>query len=131
MNPRNLGILAAVTAVVGGLAAVSLYREKAAVAPAAATGAVLPALKSKVNDIATIEITSGEKALTVHRDPAKADAPWTVKELSEYPAKFDKVKSVLVGLADLEKAEPRTDQPGLYEKIGVQEPAKGNTATLV
>lgn len=131
MNARNLGILAGLTAVVGGLAALSVYMERTAVAPKAETGVVLPGLAAKVNDVSTVEVTSGDKVLTVHRDPAKADAGWTVKELGDYPAKFEKVKALIVGLADLEKVEAKTDVPESYEKIGVQQPATGNTATLV
>jgi hypothetical protein len=131
MNPRNLGILAVVTAAVAALAAVAVYRQQAAVAPKVETGVVLPALGAKVNDIATIEVKTGDKSLTVHRDPAKADAPWTVKELGDYPAKFEKVKETIVGLSMLEKVEPRTDRPESYDKISVQEPAPGNEAKLV
>lgn len=131
MNAKTLGILAAATAVVGGLAAVALWRERAVVAPRAETGLVLPGLGEKVNDASAIEITTGDKSVTVHRDGAKADALWTVKELGEYTAKFEKVKGLLVGLSGLEKVEARTDQAESYEKIGVQDPAAGNMATLV
>lgn len=131
MNAKNLGILAVVTAAVAGLASWAVYRERATVTPKAETGLLLPGLGGKVNEVAVIEIRSGEKSLTVHRDPAKADAAWTVKELGEYPAKFEKVKGLIVGLSALEKVEPKTDRADSYEKIGVEDPAAGNAATLV
>jgi hypothetical protein len=129
MNARNLGILAGITAAVAALAALAIWKERSAVAPSAQTGPVVPTLADKINDAMKLEVIGGDQSLTVER--AQGSPDWLVADLGGYPARFEKVKETLVGLAELEKAEPRTDQPGSYEKIGVQDPAPGNEAILV
>lgn len=125
MSPRSLGILAALAAAIAALAAVAVYRQRIAVAPTIETGAVLPGLASKVNSATVLTVKSGEQSLTIRRDPAAPGSEWAVEELGGYPARFERVKETLVGLAMLEKVEPKTDRPESYDKLGVQEPGPG------
>ena len=49
-----------------------------------------------------------------------------------YPAALDKVKGSLIGLAELRFREPKTKNPDLHAKLGLQDyKEEGSTSTLV
>src|SRR5690606_35125499 len=48
-----------------------------------------------------------------------------------YPAKFDQVKTSLMSIVDVDQPSPKTDDPALHARIGVEEPGADNDAALV
>lgn len=83
---------------------------------------IAPDLSAKLNDIAGIEITSGAETLTL----AKAGDDWTVASKGNYPAKFETVKQLLVGLAELAPTERKTADPARYGRLGLGAPGEGS-----
>ena len=78
---------------------------------------VFPGLMSKINDIATITVTAKNQTATIARE----NNVWVVKEKGGYPADVGMVRQLLLGLAELEILEPKTKNPELYDKLGLQE----------
>lgn len=84
---------------------------------------MFPELGARVNDIARIAIRQGDDTITVERQ----DGQWILTNLSNYPADVGKVRQVILGMVDLIRVEPKTQNPELFEKLGVVEPKTGNT----
>ena len=85
---------------------------------------VVPTLADKLNDIAAIEITSGGESITL----ARAGDTWTLASKDGYPAKFETVKALLVGLAELQPRERKTADPALYARLGLADPGPESEA---
>lgn len=128
MNTKTLGILIAVALVLIG-AAFFVTREKPAsdagstsASPASAGSKdtkLLPDLAKKIDDAAEITILHNGTTSVLK----KADGAWVMPEKGGFPVKPDLVRKLLVSLADLGRLEPKTSQPDLYAKLGVEEPA--------
>ncbi|HSF09224.1 MAG TPA: DUF4340 domain-containing protein, partial [Nitrospirales bacterium] len=57
---------------------------------------------------------------------------WRVKEKSGYRADVEKVKQTLIGLAELRISEPKTKNPELYDRLGLQDKEQeGSLSTTV
>jgi hypothetical protein len=92
------------------------------VGAASAGSAFVPGLSDRINDIAEIRVKHANKPedeFTVRR----TDAGWIIPERGSFPAKFEKVKDAVVGLAELRYSEGLTSKPDKYPQLGVQDPA--------
>ncbi len=97
-------------------------------APPTPAGRFFPELGARVNDAARIEVTSADESFSVTR----ADGGWVLAERAGYPARFDAVKPLLLGLAELQIVESKTARPELHARIGVEDPlAEGASSTQV
>ncbi len=120
-----LGLLAITTAV-GAAAFFAVGERETATTAETPAGALFPELAARLNDTAAIEIATPGERFRIVRDKGER---WVVAERSGYPADADRVKKTVLGLAELEALEPRTDNPDLYDRIGVGEPgAEGSSA---
>ena len=126
MNVKTLSILAGLT-VLMIVAAVFLGQERHSTFPQ--SGELLfPALMGKINDINEIVLESNLDKITL----AHSESGWGVKEKGGYPADLEKVKRTLIGMAELRIREPKTKNPELYEKLGLQDhDADESTSTLM
>ena len=126
MKGKALGILAAITIIVIGIA---VFLNQETTKPLSqGSGLVFPELLSRINEVTELTIESTGETVTLVRQ----EDSWGVKEKDLYPAALDKVKSSLIGIAELRFREPKTDNPDLYEKLGLQDlTAQGSRATLV
>lgn len=124
MQQRTLLPLAAVTVAVVALAGWYVSREDQPSTEIAAAGPLYPDLAAAIDKVTRIEFTDAEKKATVSR---KGDT-WVVDDKSSYPANLDLVKSTVVGLAQAKIVEPRTADPSLYARIGVEDPKPGATS---
>lgn len=79
-----------------------------------------PGLVGKLDDAARVEYFEAGKKVVVVKAPTGF---WGVEAKSNYAADRDLVKTVLVGLAQAVAVEPRTDNPDLYARIGVEDPS--------
>jgi hypothetical protein len=87
-----------------------------------------PGLANKLADAAKVELQQSGKTVTLVR---KGD-DWGVAEKSDYPALPDKLHTLFVNLAELRLLEPRTANPELLDRLGLNDPkAAGSTAALV
>lgn len=121
MKIVTLVALVVVTGAVGAGAFVLSNKNRAVVKSEVAGEAFLPDLINKVNDVAEVSVKKGDKVATFKRTAEG----WEVTDKGGYPAKIEKVKEVLLGLAQLRKVEPKTSKPENYAKIGVEDPIPG------
>ncbi len=126
MSAKSLGILLALTAV-AVIAALFLAQEKRDGIPAKGQP-VFPELLDRINDVREVTVTTATGTVTV----ARTGDTWVVKEKDDYYAAMDKVRSVVIGLAELTILEPKTKNPEHYAKLGVQDViVEGSAATQV
>ena len=125
MNAKTLSMLAGLTLLVV-VAAVFLGQERHSTFPQ--SGELLfPELMDKINDIKEIVLESNLDKITL----ARSESGWGVKEKEGYPADLEKVKRTLIGMAELRIREPKTKNPELYKKLGLQDhDADESTSTL-
>jgi len=86
---------------------------------------VFPGIAPKLAQAARIEISGGGKSTTLI---AQGDG-WGVAERGLYPAQPQKLRALFAGLGELRLIEPRTSNPVLFARLGVDDPSKsGSTA---
>lgn len=126
MSTKSLGILLAVT-LIAILAALWLAREERHGIPAQGER-VLPELKERINQVSEVTVATTTGTITV----ARAGDAWVVKEKDGYHAAMEKVRSVVIGLAELTILEPTTRNPEHHAKLGLQDVStEGSDATRV
>ena len=120
MTPKAFSILALITlAALIGAITTTASRSRGVIPDERAGERLVPALSGRVNDIAQIEITDKSGKLTVQRG---VDT-WEVVEKGGFPARFDAVRAVIIGLAKLTILEPMTADPKRFPRIDVQDPS--------
>jgi hypothetical protein len=126
MKPKTIGVLAGIT-ILGIVVAILVNQDPATQVPR--SGELLfPQLLSKVNEVNEIVVTTHDQTVTLVR----GEEMWKVKEKEGYPADMEKVKQTLLGLAELQILEPKTSNPELYDRLGLQDPGQeGSLATAV
>lgn len=76
-----------------------------------------------------IEVKQQGKSLAIARRQGDV---WVLPEAADYPVRPEKVRELLVGLTELRLVEPRTSNPELLERLGLQDPEQeGSTAALL
>ena len=126
MKSKTIGLLAGIT-LVGIVLAVLANREPSPNIPQSGQ-LVFPDLMSVVNDVNEVVIETKEQTITLVR----GEQTWGVKEKANYRADVEKVKKVIVGLADLRILEPKTKTPELYGRLGLQGYGEeGSTSKMV
>jgi hypothetical protein len=126
MRYRNLVILAVVTVVVIVAASVVSYLN------APTTGIqkklLFPGLQKKINDVSEVVIKDSDHTLNL----VKKNGTWSIAQADNYPALFDKVKPLIVNMAELRIIEPKTSTPSLYPRLGVEDlDTRGATSHLL
>jgi hypothetical protein len=115
MKSKTLGMLAGIT-IIGILVAFLVNREPASRLPNSGD-LLFPQLLSIVNEVHEFVVETNDQTVTLVRGP---DA-WGVKEKAGYRADVEKVKQAIIGLAELRILEPKTRNPELYDRLGVQD----------
>lgn len=93
----------------------------------AARERLFPGLEQQLNDITRIRITQAGESYQVVRNAGQ----WRLTEKSDYPVEFEPVKQLLLGLAQLEKFEPKTVKAENYARLGVEDPGPDTPNTLI
>ena len=68
-----------------------------------------------LNDIAEINISNNNGKFSIIRN----EDNWYLPELANFPVPLDKIKRVIVGVAQLETIEPKTKNPDLHGELGL------------
>ena len=87
---------------------------------------VFPDFIEAINDVSEIAGVSGTERFTLTREGHR----WVIKEKSNYPATPDDIHQLLVGAAQLKRIEPKTSNPDLYAKLGLEDEAAEGTTSL-
>lgn len=125
MRARNIVVLAAVTVVL--IVAAVLAARWRAPDELAPRELLYPDLRARVNEVAEIRIEGKGRAVTLLRDGER----WGIREADNYPALFEKVKQVAVGLAELRLIEPKTSNPEFYVRLGVEDPSAAGANSML
>ena len=92
---------------------------------------VFPTLHADPNAVAKIAYASGQTSFTLQRQD---DGGWQVAEKSGYPAAAEKIRELVVALADTRFVEAKTSLPESFARLEVEEPgaeaAKSRRITL-
>lgn len=127
MQRRTLLLLsgAAVAAVGGAL----LLNPADAPAPSPGGAALaFPGLAQRLQAATKIVATRHDSTLEVTR---RGDT-WVLPAKGGYPVRQEKVRELLTGLTELRLIEPRTANPEMLDRLGLDDPTKaGSTATLL
>jgi len=78
---------------------------------------MFPALLDHINDITTVVGIGAGETFTLVREGDR----WVVAEKHGFPADQDKARQLVLGTARLVRIEPKTSNPDLYEKIGLDD----------
>jgi hypothetical protein len=126
MQKRNFLWLLAATTLFVAAAVFVLAKGERGVSSAAPGARAFPDLASHLGDLAWVRLSHG---------PLKADfavigGRWVVVEKGNYPAAPDKMRRLLLGLADLSLVEPKTERPELFARLDLDDAGNGKS-TLV
>ena len=127
MRPRTLTILGAVTVLAIATAlAVSMTRGS--------TGAgetlperLCPGLEGRINDVAQVSLVKADQRLEL----ARTEDGWVVASKGGYPARFEPLKELIVGVADLAPRERKTANADLHQRLGLGPPGADVEATHI
>jgi hypothetical protein len=81
--------------------------------------AMLPELARQASGLGSIELTKGGEKLTLER----AGEQWKLKERGGYPALADKVRALVVQLANAKLVEPKTATKERWPLLELEDPA--------
>jgi hypothetical protein len=90
--------------------------------------ALLPGLADRLNDVASITISSTGGSWSVSR----TDSVWGLDSKGGYPVKMEEVRETLIALSESQKVEAKTKLASSYPRLGVEGPgAEGSESKLV
>lgn len=118
MPNRLLIIVVAALALLGG-SWLWLADHRAPTAESEAGQRLFPGLEGKLNGVKWIRVEHRGEVY----DVLKQGDQWQLPGKGGYPVLFERVKPLLLGIAQLEKVEPQTDKPQEYARLGVQAPS--------
>lgn len=90
---------------------------------------LLPALEQEVNELSWMRVTTGggESLTTLEQTGDR----WIVSEMADYPADWEKLRSLLSDLALAEVVEPKTANPQYYDRLGVEDISSEGAAGML
>ncbi len=122
---RTTGLLAIVTLAIV-IAAVLTHQRSATMAPHSTVGPLLGSLMQRINDTAEVDaLHAGAKFSVVLRD-----GRWVVPEKAGYEASASTVRELIVGVAGLERLEPKTRKTELYPALGLGDPSAADSDSV-
>lgn len=89
--------------------------------------ALFPDLVNHINDVSRIVIKGYDKTVELKQN----DKDWVITSSDNYPALFNKVRAVVINMADLKIVDKKTDNPELYSRLGVEGPDVKDTSSLL
>ena len=126
MPTRGLILLAVVTVttvVASGVAVDSRYRQTKL--EARGGEAVFPAFRGRTGSVVAIEVARAGAGFAIER----RGGGWANTGLGGYPARVDRVESILSGIAGLRYIEPKTARAALYPRLAVEDAGPGAGST--
>jgi hypothetical protein len=93
---------------------------------------MFPDLTAKLAGAARVEITHQGTTITLARKGDKTESPWGLLQRDMYPVQVAKLRGMLTALTELRLVEPRTSDPTLYSRLGLEDAdQKGSSSDLL
>ena len=115
MNMKNLVILAIITLAVIVTAAVL---NQPPTNTTSESKKFFPHLLKALDSVTEITVSTKGEVATLTRT---TQGLWQLQEKHNYPVSLDKVHKLLIGIAELVKLEAKTNNPKLYNKLGLED----------
>ncbi|HYM71462.1 MAG TPA: DUF4340 domain-containing protein [Stellaceae bacterium] len=126
MHRRSFNLLRLAALALAVWAAYALWTGDRAVSRPPPGQKALPGFADKLGELAWMRIVHGP----TKENFSLVNGSWVVVEKGNYPAAAERVRKLLVGLADLTLVEPKTDRVELLPRLDLDDPANGKS-TLV
>lgn len=126
MRRRSVIALIAAALAMSALAAVVTTRGDRAVSGAPEGGRALLGFADRLDAIDFVRVSRDGVTVNLRL----RDGRWTVADKGGYPADQQRVRNLLLQLAQLALVEPKTDRPELLARLDLDDPANGKS-TLV
>jgi hypothetical protein len=127
MTPRAVLGLAVVTLITTCAAVWVTLQQPAAGPVQIGDEPAFPALRERPDAVAKVIITSPEGTFTLTR----AGDRWVATDRHDYPVAADKLRELLVQLADMRLVEAKTSRPERYARLEVEDVAEGANSRLI
>jgi hypothetical protein len=118
MTPRAVLGLAVVTLITTGAAIYVTWQQPAAGPVQVGDEAAFPALREHPEAVAKVVITAPAGAITLARG---ADGRWVTPDRHGYPIAADKLRQLILQLADMRLIEAKTNLPDRYARLEVED----------
>jgi len=126
MQRRSLLLLVAAGTVAVVLALVAIGRGDREISRAPPGEPALPGLAARLGDLAWLRLSRGAMRVNF----AVVNGRWSVVEKGNYPAAAERVRRLLLGLADLTLVEPKTDRSELLARLDLDDPSNGKSTEI-
>jgi hypothetical protein len=127
MRRRTLLVLGTAAAAVLG-AAILLAPDTATPPERSRIALAFPGLAARLQNAAGIEVRRHDGTLRVLRQ----GETWVLPDKSNYPVRPERVRELLTGLTELRLTEPRTADPEMLDRLGLEDPERaGATSSLL
>jgi len=126
MQTRGALALAAAAAISLAVAIAATVSGGTPAADPLAGREVLPKVKPHLSDIAKAVLKHAGNTITLVR----RGQLWTVAEKSDYPANSQKMRDMLLALAQLSYVEPKTSRPELYSRLNLDDPSAPKSQSI-
>jgi hypothetical protein len=127
MTPRAVLGLAIVT-LIASVAAVWVTLQQPAAGPVQiGDEPVFPSLREQPDAVAKVIITSPEGKFTLTR----AGDRWVAADRHDYPVAADRLRQLIVELADMRLIEAKTSRPERYARLEVEDVGEGASSRLI
>ncbi|HTQ33901.1 MAG TPA: DUF4340 domain-containing protein [Stellaceae bacterium] len=126
MQRRGFLALIAAAAIIAVLAIVTVTHGDREVSRPPTDRRALPGLADRLGTVAFLRVSRG----TVTVNLKQIDKNWVVVEKGNYPAGANRIRKLLLQLAELELIEPKTDRPELLARLDLDDPANGKSTEI-
>lgn len=126
MRRHSLYALLVAAAALAVVAAAVTWRGDRDVSAAPPGERALPGLADGLATLDFLRLRRGDVTVNLKQSGQR----WTVVEKGGYPADQERVRKLLLQLAELELVEPKTDRPELLARLDLDDPANGNATLL-
>jgi hypothetical protein len=120
---RRLGILTVIAAVLVIFAAFALWHQSQQTSPKSHPTPMFPDLAHQAQSVARVHVAAKSGSFDV---AFKAGKGWVIASRNDLPASFAQVNRTIVGLANLETLEPKTDRADWLHYLDLDAPPKGD-----
>jgi Domain of unknown function (DUF4340) len=127
MTPKAVLGLAVVTLIATSAAVWVTLQQPAAGPVQIGDEPAFPALRERPDAVAKVTITMPAGGFTLTR---KGDR-WVAADRHDYPVAADKLRELIVQLADMRLIEAKTNRPDRYARLEVEDVAEGASSRLI